>query len=114
MNPVLHILMLAAATTTPSPCQPVTGQRIMGSDLAAASPVFATLPADLVAGFAPQPGSQRVFTSPELMRIAQANGIGANFPASICFERPTAPLEQPDVEKAMRDSGIGDVQIQIV
>jgi flagella basal body P-ring formation protein FlgA len=111
MSPLLPILMLAVAA---SPCQPVPGSRIMGSDLAAASPVFATLPVDLVAGFAPQPGSQRVFTAPELMRIAQANGIGVNSPESLCFERPTAPLQQPNIEKAMRDSGIDDAQIRIV
>ncbi len=100
MSPVLHILMLVATTTTSSPCQPVAGPRIMGSDLAAASPALATLPANLVAGFAPQPGSQRVFTTPELMRIAQANGIVVNSPAAIGgFERAHRPRSSRQMSK---------------
>ncbi len=111
MIPIIPILVLASA----SPCHAIAGQQIMGSDLAAASPTFAALPADLLAGYAPQPGSQRVFSAAELMRIAEANGIGAASPAPICFERPTAPLEQAKVGQAMRDAlGPGDFQLQIV
>jgi flagella basal body P-ring formation protein FlgA len=104
---MIAILMFAAEVFR---CQPVSGDRIRGADLAAAAPALSTLPADLVVGFAPEPGARRVFASPELMRIALGAGIReASGLEPVCFERAVAALEPSAVEAAMHraleDSG---------
>ena len=47
------------------------GSRILGRDLAIADSRFSALPASLAIGFAPTPGTKRVFSGAELSRIAR-------------------------------------------
>jgi flagellar basal body P-ring formation protein FlgA len=96
---MIPLLMLAAAVFG---CHPVAGGRIMGSDLAAASPAFRSAPPDLVAGYAPQPGLRRFLNAAELARIARANHIDAADFTPLCFERATAPPDPETVAAAMR------------
>jgi flagella basal body P-ring formation protein FlgA len=110
---MIHLLMFAAAAVH---CHPVEGDRIRGADLAAGAAVFSALPADLTIGFAPQPGSRRLFEKFELARIAKVNGledIGEMEP--MCFERAVAPLDAAAVQAAMRRAlDAPDAQIEIV
>ena len=85
-------------------CAPVTGNRIEGRDLAAANPLFASLPATLTLGFAPLPGAKRVFSSQELARIAKANGIEDAGTGDVCFEVPMVPLTAERVSDSMREA----------
>src|SRR5580704_15920199 len=71
------LLFLTLPAVISARCLPVTGDRIVGADLASADTEFATLPATLQLGYAPSPGASRVFTAIELQRIARANGIQA-------------------------------------
>jgi flagella basal body P-ring formation protein FlgA len=74
-------------------CQVVEGDRILGRDLAAADPVFATLDPDLEIGAAPLAGVRRVLHPEELARLAHQHGITISPPAGpVCFERLTEPL----------------------
>ena len=110
---MIPILLWAAASMQ---CHPVAGGRILGSDLAAASPAFRAIRGDLEIGYAPQPGARRFFEPGELSRIARANGLEASGVEQLCFEREMVSLEAPAVLEAMRKS-LGaplDPQIEIV
>lgn len=83
-------------------CFPVTGDRILGRDLALADPLFATLPASLVIGSAPVPGMKRTFATGELTRIARAHGIAPGEPAEVCFDMPLREMNGEEARKEMR------------
>jgi flagella basal body P-ring formation protein FlgA len=86
-------------------CVPVTGTRVFASDLARADSRFSALPSGLVAGFAPAPGTTRIFTATELTRFARANGASLDGPlADICFDFPVHPPTEESVIAAMRRS----------
>jgi len=71
-------------------CHAVTGDRITGKDLAAASAVFSSVAPDAVIGATPIPGVRRILRPEELLRLARANHIEIPPPApEICFERAT-------------------------
>jgi flagella basal body P-ring formation protein FlgA len=83
-------------------CLPVTGSRIFGRDLAQADSRFSVLPATLAVGFAPAPGTKRVFTARELERILRANGIAGAVDREICFEVPLRRLTVDEASAAMQ------------
>ncbi len=85
-------------------CLPVSGNRILGSDLAAADARFAALPATLTIGFAPAPGAKRVYSGAELQRIARANGMTVADYGEICFALSMRQLTKESVGQAMRRS----------
>jgi flagella basal body P-ring formation protein FlgA len=89
----MRFFLFLALTIPASACLPVGGDHILGRDLALADAKFSLLPATMQLGYAPVPGSPRVFTPAELQRIARANGIptGTNPSdfAETCFEVPT-------------------------
>lgn len=95
-------------------CMPVTGNRILGRDLALADPRFAALPATLTIGFTPAPGAKRVYATAELQRIARANGIPATSPENVCFELPMLHLTMEDATAAMRRSLPAEADLKIV
>lgn len=80
-------------------CQPVSGGRILGSDLALADSRLAALPSTLIAGFAAPPGANRTFRSAEIGRLARANGVEILNPPELCF---TVPLRYPDREEVIQ------------
>ena len=53
-----------------SPCVTVTGDQILGSDLARAIPAFARIPANTPLATSPLPGSTRTFSLSELQSFA--------------------------------------------
>jgi flagella basal body P-ring formation protein FlgA len=108
------VLSLIAGCCAFADCFPVTQNRILGRDLAAADPQFASLPATLTVGFAPSPGAKRIFDSAELGRIARSNGISVRVPAQVCFELPMRPLQEGEVAAAMRASLPEDTTLSIV
>jgi flagella basal body P-ring formation protein FlgA len=65
---------------------------ILAGDLAPAIPVFAAVAPDTEIALAPAPGVARVFTPPELERLALRWGLPETPWTEICVERPvTAP-----------------------
>jgi|HubBroStandDraft_6_1064221.scaffolds.fasta_scaffold333650_2 hypothetical protein len=69
-------------------CQPVEGDHIYASNLAAALPVFGALDPKMEVGLSPLPGVKRVFHAVDLLRLARENGIAVpGTPAEVCFER---------------------------
>lgn len=97
-------MFLAIALTLA--CQPVDADRILGKDLAAANPAFASIAPDRVIAATPVPGVDRVLHSDEVARIARANNIAIATPApEVCFARTTEPLTAerllPVLQKAL-------------
>lgn len=97
-------------------CQVVDSDRILGKDVAAASPLFAALDPRLEVSAAPLAGAERVLRPEEVVRLARQNGIALEGPApAICFARVTEPLTGdkllPELQKAL---GLGNATIEIL
>ena len=99
---VALIASAVSAVMATAGCFPATGNRILGKDLAAADARFASLPATLTIGFAPAPGTKRVFGLAELRRIARSNGIPPEVFTEVCFDLPMRALKAEDAVTAMR------------
>ncbi|HEY4084720.1 MAG TPA: hypothetical protein VGM43_02225 [Bryobacteraceae bacterium] len=96
----MRLLILAiGAAVAHAACLPVTGDRILASDLAHADARFAALPGTLPLAFAPH-----VFHVAELQRIARANDLAVTSLADVCFEMPLHAPAEPDFLDAMRRS----------
>jgi flagella basal body P-ring formation protein FlgA len=105
------ILFLMLAMVAP-PCHSLEHNRILGSDLAAASAQFAAMPPNAVVSNGPRPGARRLFEPAELIRVARENNLQVSGVTPVCFERATALLDAKSVEAAMRKS-LGAVQAGI-
>jgi flagella basal body P-ring formation protein FlgA len=95
-------------------CLPVTGNRILGQDLALANPLFAALPSTLTIGIAPAPGSKRIFPAAELQRLARANGIQVNVTGDTCFEIPMVRVREEDAIAAMLRALPAGAELKVV
>jgi flagella basal body P-ring formation protein FlgA len=97
-------------------CGLIDSDRILGKDVAAASPVFAAISAQLEIGAAPLPGVQRVLRADELVRLAKQNGIVLDGPVNaVCFERATEPLTVEKLLPALRQAlAIDNAKIEII
>src|ERR1035441_5596083 len=109
------LLFLAVySISTFAGCIPITGNRILGRDLALADPHFSALPASLTVGFTPAPGTKRTYSVIELQQLARANGISVIGPENICFELPMLRLTEEDATLAMRHSLPADATLKII
>jgi flagella basal body P-ring formation protein FlgA len=107
-------MMAAAITALAASCIAVEGDRIFGRDLAPALPGLAEAAPDAPLGFAPLPGTRRVFGLRELERLARQHGLP---PAAspVCLERRMEPLSREQVESALRAAAGPDaVRIEIL
>ena len=98
---------------SPEGCLPIQDDRIYARDVAAAIPAFANVPADFMLGYAPAPGTRRIFKGDALEKLARNQGVAAETLEAlpdICFERATATLQAEEILEAMRSSwGAGGV-----
>ena len=97
-------------------CGLIDSDRILGKDVAAASPVFAAISAQLEIGAAPLPGVQRVLRADELVRLAKQNGIVLDGPVNaVCFERATEQLTVEKLLPALRQAlAVDNAKIEII
>lgn len=105
------ILFLLLALVAPE-CHPLDHNHILGSDLAAASALFAALPPGLMVGNAPRPGVRREFLPADLVRIARANQLEVSGVVPLCFERRVVPLD-PELVKIVMRKSLGDENIGV-
>ena len=93
-------------------CLPIQDDRIYARDVAAAVPAFAGVAADFALGYAPAPGTRRVFKGDALSRLARNQGVAAEMAEAlpdVCFERAMATLDAGEVLEAMRSAwGVGN------
>ncbi|MDQ2898816.1 MAG: flagellar basal body P-ring formation chaperone FlgA [Acidobacteriota bacterium] len=108
------ILPFLLAATLAATCHPVGGESILGRDLAAADARFSAIPADATLGFAPAPGSRRIFHGAELTRLAARYGIASDLFADACFDRPLQPIDRELLMTALKTSlALPDAKLEI-
>ncbi len=100
----LFLFLIICSIGASGACLPVTGDRILGRDLALADTHFSGLPAALQLGYAPAPGVARVFAVAELRRIAHANGIAWADGPEVCFEVPMHVPSDTEFIESMQHS----------
>lgn len=111
----LSLVLLSCAVLHPAAkaeqaCFAPSGEWITGSDLAAAVPGLAGLPADLKVSYAPVPGLTRIFHPDELRRLAHAHGLPDPAPGStknICTAWPLEALPPEKLLQAMEKTLAG-------
>jgi len=87
-----------------SACEFVSGEQIVGADLARTVPVFMAMPRDGVIGYSPAPGTRRILQLQELRRIGARYGIAVPVAAVACFEWKMQPITEEAVRAAIRES----------
>ena len=93
----------------PDGCYPVQNDRIYARDVAAAVPAFSGVAADFILGYAPAPGSRRVFKGEALQKLARNQDVTLEAAPDVCFERAMAELTAGEILEAMRSSwGVGN------
>jgi len=98
----------------PDGCYPVQDDRILARDVTAAIPAFAGVPADFALGYAPAPGTRRVFKGAALERLALNQGVTLESAPDVCFERAMATLEAREILEALRTAWNGsDVNMEL-
>jgi flagella basal body P-ring formation protein FlgA len=98
-----------------TPCLSVTGDQILGSDLARAVPAFAHISPNSPLAQAPTPGNTRVFHLSELQSIGARFSIPISSPQEVCFRFETQPLNADRVAEAMRNAlQIPDARIEVL
>ena len=105
------------AVPQPDGCWPIQDDRIYARDVAAAVPVFAGVAADFVLGYAPTPGTRRVFKGDALGRLARNQGVAAEdleAVPDVCFERAMETLPAADILKAMQTAWGSDARIELL
>lgn len=107
-------LVFAMLSVQPS-CRPVSSNRILVKDLAAAVPAFRALPVDLPFGFAPVPGAKRNLDPIDLERFARLHGMEVRVSSPVCFEWALSVPSKADIAAAMRATLARDnLKIEIV
>jgi len=98
-----------------APCGVIDAERIYARDLAAAVPLFSSLPPDLPIGYSPAPGWRRTFHAAELQRLAAANHLTGAVSEDVCFGWAMAVPEPEQMIAAMKTALAGQtVTIEIV
>lgn len=111
----LPVALIALLPTVWAACIPVSGDRILGSHLALADPALAALPASMTAGFSPAPGTQRVFATAEITRLAKAGGITLQAPPpDACFELSMRLISGEEAAAVMRSVLPAGTTIEVV
>lgn len=85
-------------------CASVSGDQILGADLARAVPALAGIPAKTPLAPTPMPGSMRVFPYSELQSIAARYSKTLDTQTEVCFRLATAPLDRERVNEALHAS----------
>jgi flagella basal body P-ring formation protein FlgA len=107
LETIMALPFLLAAVPQVDACLPLQDDRIYARDVAAAVPAFASVAADFVLGYAPAPGSRRVFKGGALEMLARNQGVTAEALPDVCFERAMATVEAGEVLEAMRSAWYG-------
>ena len=98
----------------PNGCLPIQDDRIYARDVAAAVPAFGKVPEDFALGYAPAPGTRRVFKGAVLERLALNQGVSLESASDVCFERAMATLEAGEILEALRSAWNGsDVNMEL-
>ena len=111
---IVAVSFLLAAGAAPA-CLPVSGERIVAADLAAAIPEFGAVDPRTPFGYAPSPGATRVLRVGDVERFARQVGVELEDEYRLCFAWELRPVPPSAYEEAMRKAlGRSDVEIKIL
>jgi flagella basal body P-ring formation protein FlgA len=112
----MKLALFLAAIPLAFACRTIDADRILGKDLAAEAPLFASLDPGVEVGAAPSAGVQRVMQPDELVRLARLYGIALASPATaVCFERATEPMTAEKLLPILRTAlEMDSAQIEIL
>jgi flagella basal body P-ring formation protein FlgA len=98
-----------------NPCLTVTGDQILGSDMARAVPALAKISPNLPLAPSPLPGNARVFYLSELQSLGARISVHIESPREVCFRIATEDLNRDRVLEAMRKAlSIPDARIELL
>ena len=117
MTTLILLSILLAASDSPR-CWPVSGDRILARDLAAANPLFLSADPELPLGLTPLPGTRRTLSGREVAAFVRRYGLPSAlnqiFP-NICVERAAVPLSAPELRAALETAlGIDAAQMELL
>ncbi len=112
----LAFILVICAALSAGECISVAADKIVVRDLASAVPLFGSLDAETVIGFAPLPGVQRILSSRELLALARQQGLEAESTLpSVCVQRAVQSLEGAKLEAALMNAlGIPDAHLELL
>jgi flagella basal body P-ring formation protein FlgA len=108
----MMILPFLLAFSVPT-CVSVDTDKVLAGHLVAAVPAFAALPPESAIGYAPLPGTKRMFSVDELRRTLAAHGATGTIDQPACIEWKTATLGHEQALGAMQ-SALGEGRIEIL
>lgn len=112
---IAYSCVVPCALLAQTPCLTVTGDQILGGDLARAVPALAAIPPNASLAPSPLPGGSRVFSLSELQSLMARFSIVAALPPEVCFRFATETLNRDRTEEAMRKAlRIPDARIELL
>jgi flagella basal body P-ring formation protein FlgA len=112
---ILLCLAIPCGLMAQAECLTVSGEQILGKDLARAVPALARIPGSTPLAPAPVVGSSRVFSPSELQSIAARFALPPVEATEVCFRFATEMLDRVRMEAAMKKAlAIGDAHIEIL
>ncbi len=97
-------ILVSLAALAQGACVTVSSDQIVAGDLASAVPLLDTLDPATPVGFAPMPGTRRIFTGHQLALLAQRHGLAAGVDsatAGVCVERAVRPISSEEMKSAL-------------
>jgi flagella basal body P-ring formation protein FlgA len=104
---IMALALVPQSGPQPDGCLPIQDDRIYARDVTAAIPAFAGVPGDFALGYAPAPGTRRVFKGAALDRVALNQGVTLESSPDVCFERAMATLEEREIVEALHTAWNG-------
>lgn len=112
---ILVCLAIPCGLMAQSECVTVSGDQILGKDLARAVPALSRIPQSTPLAPAPIFGSSRVFSASELQSIASRYALPLAEASDVCFRFATEPLDRVRMDAAMKKAlAIGDAHIEVL
>ena len=114
MRRILSWTLAALAAPLAGACVQVASDRVAVGELLQAVPLLRGLDPGTPVGFAPLPGTVRVFSGRELTVIAQRQGVVLSDVPDVCVERVVRAITSTEMQAALQVAlGIRDAQLEV-
>ncbi|HEV8040224.1 MAG TPA: flagellar basal body P-ring formation chaperone FlgA [Bryobacteraceae bacterium] len=114
MRCIFSWIVAAIAAPLAGACVEVASDRVAAGDLLEAVPLLRELNPGTLVGFAPLPGTVRLFSGRELAVIAQRQGVALSDVPDVCVERLVRAITPTEMQTALQAAlGIRGAQLEI-
>jgi flagella basal body P-ring formation protein FlgA len=112
------LIVIASTVLAHAVCITVSSPRIVAGDLVEAVPLLRSLDPATPLGFAPLPGTERIFTGRQLLLTLRRYFVNSDSRAvipDVCVEREAFSISSADVKEALISAlGIADANIDLI